>query len=301
MQELDRLALVVQVAQLYYEHKQTQQEIARLLNLSRPTICRLLQEAEQRGVVQISVVNPLEGLREQETDLEKTLKIKKAIIIPNLGQREQDSKRALGEKAARFLRDIVRDGDTIAVSWGTTLYETALVMLPKRVRGVKVVQCNGGVGRNNVNTHAAEIIDLIGAAFNAASFSLPIPAVVDNRQIAEMLRAESQTKLILDMLKGANIALFSVGIPTGSSILVEADISPAKHPGTPEQGGGWRYFFPVHHDQRRDLRPRARRADNRVGARFPPQSRDLFHRRRQAEEPNPWPLPALAGAAMSIS
>ena len=168
------------------------------------------------------MVNPLDGLLEQETDLETALKIKKAIIVPNLGQREQDSKRHLGEKAARFLHSIVRDGDTIAVSWGTTLYETALVMKPKRVRGAKVVQCNGGVGRNNVNTHAAEIIDRIGSAFNAASFSLPIPAVVENRQTAEMLRNESQTKLILDMLKTANIALFSVGIPTSNSILVEA-------------------------------------------------------------------------------
>ena len=222
MQEHDRLALTVRVAQLYYEHKQTQQEIARLLKLSRATNCRLLQEAEQKGVVQVNVVNPLEGLMKLETELEKALGIKKTIIVPNLKQRGQDSKRPLGEKAARFLHSIVRDGDTIAVSWGTTLYETALVMRPKRVRGVKVVQCNGGVGRNNVNTHAAEIIDLIGSAFNAASFSLPIPAVVDNRQTAEMLRNESQTKLILDMLKTANIALFSVGIPTSNSILVEA-------------------------------------------------------------------------------
>ena len=109
MQEHDRLALTVRVAQLYYEHKQTQQEIARLLKLSRATICRLLQEAEQKGVVQVNVVNPLEGLMKLETELEKALGIKKTIIVPNLKQRGQDSKRPLGEKAARFLHSIVRE------------------------------------------------------------------------------------------------------------------------------------------------------------------------------------------------
>ncbi|MGE5550057.1 MAG: sugar-binding transcriptional regulator [Bacteroidota bacterium] len=219
---MERLTLMVKVAQLYYEYKQTQQEIASFLNLSRPTICRLLQEAEQKGVVQVNVINPLEGLTELETELEKALRLKKVIVVPNFNQRPHESKRHLGERAAKFLHSTVRDGDTIAVSWGTTLYETALVIRPKRVRMVKVVQCNGGVGRNNVNTHATEIIELIGNAFNAASYSLPTPAIVDSKRVAEMLRNESRTREILSLLQTANIALFSVGIPTNNSILVEA-------------------------------------------------------------------------------
>lgn len=222
MEELERLSLMVRVAQLYYEYKQTQQEIAAALNLSRPTVCRLLKEAEKKGVVQVSVVNPLEGLSEIETGLAKAFGLKKVIVLPNLGQRDHEIKQRLGEKAAQFLHSIVRDGDTIAVSWGTTLYEAALRIRPKRVSGVRVVQCNGGIGRTDVNTHAAEIIERIGGAFNAQSFSLPIPAIVDNKEVAEMLRNDSQIKEIFGLLYTANIALFSVGIPTNNSILVEA-------------------------------------------------------------------------------
>lgn len=222
MPDRERLALMVKVAQLYYEYKQTQQEIAKFLNLSRPTICRLLQEAEQAGVVQVNVVNPLEGLSELEMELEQALNLKKVIVVSTLSPREHEAKKRLGERAAKFLHSIVKEGDTIAVSWGTTLYEIALAIRAKRVRGVRVVQCNGGVGRNNVNTHAVEIIERIAEAFHASSYSLPTPAIVDNAKVAGMLREESQTKEILDLLKTANIALFSVGVPTNNSILVEA-------------------------------------------------------------------------------
>lgn len=222
MQELDRLRQMVKVAQLYYEYGQTQQEIASFLNLSRPTVSRLLKEAQQEGVVLIEVVNPLDGFSELESKLEQFFGLKKAIVIPNFKRSEQEAKRLLGQRAAKYLYNIVRDGDTIAVSWGTTLYELALSIRPKKVRGVKVVQCNGAIGRSNVRSHATEIMERVSKAFNANSFSLPTPAIVNNRQLAGMLKNESQTREILELQETANIVLFSVGIPNPNSILVEA-------------------------------------------------------------------------------
>lgn len=222
MQDLKRLSLTVKVAQLYYEYGQTQQKIASFLNLSRPTVSRLLKEGEQEGIIQINVINPMEGFSELETKLEKLFNLKKVIVIPDFNCKPPEIKKRLGERTAKYLHSIVRDGDVIAISWGTTIYEVALGISAKRVRGVKVVQCNGGIGRNNVNTHANEIMSKISQAFNALAFSLLTPAIVDNKHVAELLRNESLSKETFDLLQAANIVLFSLGIPTDNSILVEA-------------------------------------------------------------------------------
>lgn|SRR5690554_1347915 len=222
MQEFERLRQLVKVAELYYEYGQTQQDIASFLNLSRPTVSRLLKEAQQEGIVRIDIVNPLDGFSKLESTLEQLFGLKKAIVVPNFKKSEQETKQLLGLRAAKYINSIVRDGDTIAISWGTTLYELALKVQPKKVRSVQVVQCNGAIGRSIVKIHATEIMERISKAFNAGSYSLPTPAIVDNKQLAQMLKNENQTREILKLQETANIVLFSVGIPIPDSVLVEA-------------------------------------------------------------------------------
>lgn len=220
--DIERIALIVKVAQLYYEYHQTQDKIASFLNLSRPTVSRLLKEGKQEGIIQIQVVDPLEGFSELETRLEKLFNLKKVIVIPTFNCKPEEIRERLGDRAAKYLHSIVRDGDIIATSWGTTLHEVAESIPPKRVRGVKVVQCNGGIGRSNVSAHANEIMNRISQAFNALSYFFLSPAIVEDKQIAELLQNESSSKEIFSLLQAANIVIFGIGIPTEKSILVEA-------------------------------------------------------------------------------
>jgi len=58
--------LLLKVSRLYYEREYTQQQISDRLNLSRPKVSRLLQQAEDVGVVKINII-PQPGVY---TDLE---------------------------------------------------------------------------------------------------------------------------------------------------------------------------------------------------------------------------------------
>ena len=55
----ERTDLLVRVAELYYEQGLNQNEVAKLLNTSRPTVSRLLDEAKDAGVVEIVVHSPI--------------------------------------------------------------------------------------------------------------------------------------------------------------------------------------------------------------------------------------------------
>ena len=61
----------VQVSKLYYLDGATQAEIGKKLNLSRPTISRLLQFAREKNIVKISINDPLSNIEDPQHQLKK--------------------------------------------------------------------------------------------------------------------------------------------------------------------------------------------------------------------------------------
>ena len=55
MLSADRERLLVKVSRFYYEHELTQSQISERLRLSRQKVQRLLKEAHQAGIVQITI------------------------------------------------------------------------------------------------------------------------------------------------------------------------------------------------------------------------------------------------------
>ncbi|MGG3325939.1 MarR family transcriptional regulator, partial [Bacillus velezensis] len=67
----EKQQLSIEAAKLYYQSDYSQQQIAERLNLSRPTVSRLLQYAKEKGYVQIRVMDPFEDLDELGAKLEE--------------------------------------------------------------------------------------------------------------------------------------------------------------------------------------------------------------------------------------
>jgi len=223
MSEEDKLRKMIAVAQLYYQLDYSQQDIARKLNVSRPTISRLLQQAKTEGIVQIKIMDRADDSEQIAAELKRKFSLDKVIVVPVPQNEERTIKQYLGEATAEYLYQNVKDEDTIATSWGTTLYQVALHLRNKYVNNVKVVQLNGGVSYSEINTYAHEIMQLFGAAFNSSPYYLPLPAIVDNPLVKETIESDRHIRNVLDLGKSANIALFTVGIPTADSVLINTN------------------------------------------------------------------------------
>ena len=52
--------MMLRVCDLYYNRDVSQSDIARLMDLSRPTVAKLLQRARQKGIVKILICDPQE-------------------------------------------------------------------------------------------------------------------------------------------------------------------------------------------------------------------------------------------------
>ncbi|PQD96025.1 RNA polymerase subunit sigma-70 [Pradoshia eiseniae] len=216
---MDKNDKVIQAAKLYYLLDCTQNEIAKKLGVSRPTVSRMLQTAKREGIVQIKICEKADRLTDLEADLEQKYGLKKAVVA-SVGQYEDHViKTTIGLKAAEYLDSIVGDDDIIGVTWGTTIYHVAVELKKKQVNNVQVVQLKGGISLSEKNTYVSEILYLFGKAFNASPHYLPLPAIVDNVVVKEAIMADRHIKRVIDMGKRANIALFTCGQIKSDSLL----------------------------------------------------------------------------------
>jgi deoxyribonucleoside regulator len=217
--EQDKVSKLVEAAKLYYQLDYSQQDIAKILGVSRPTVSRLLQQAKAEGIVRIEIIDPSENGEKLAQELADTFGLKKVLIASVPVQEEHVIKEQIGKLAASYLHDIVKDGDTIGVTWGTTLYQVALALSDKYVNGIQVVQLKGGISHSDTNTYASEILHLFGKAFHVNPHYLPLPAIVDHVAVKQAIEADRHMRKVLDMGKRANIAIFTVGAVTSDSLL----------------------------------------------------------------------------------
>jgi deoxyribonucleoside regulator len=217
----EKISKVIEAAKLYYLLDYNQNEIAKILGVSRPTVSRLLQQAKSDGIVQITIMDPTEDVENLSAQLEKRFNLKKAIVTSIPQYDDHIIKNYLGEKAALFLDEIVKDDDIIGVTWGTTLYHVATELKQKFVKNVKVVQLKGGVSYAETNTYASEILYLFGKAYNTAPHNLPLPAIVDHVVVKQAMEADRHIRKILELGKQANIAMFTMGPVKTDSLLFQ--------------------------------------------------------------------------------
>lgn len=219
----DRLARMIDTAKMYYQLNYSQQEIAERLGISRPTVSRFLQQAKDEGYVRIQIVDPRESNELLAVGLERKFKLRKAVIVPVPQYEDNVVKKYLGEATAAYLHDTVVDGDTIGVTWGTTLYEVACHLRDRQLKDVRVVQLNGGVSHSETNTYAYEIVQLFGKAFHTVPYFIHLPAIVDHSIVRHTIEADRHIGRILKLGKQANIAVITVGAPTEDSVLIKAN------------------------------------------------------------------------------
>lgn len=226
MPTYDTVRLINTILNLYYEERLTQTEVAQRLDLSTAKVNRLLQEARERGYVSYVIRTPFQHLFDLEARLKAVFDLQEAIVIPAVGGTSSSLMNALGTVAADFLLEHVRDGDTVALSPGTTVQAVVQSIEATRPYQIEVVPMLGatqGEIESDMNYLATTMADKLGAK----SYQLHAPAFVDTREHAEVVRSMTPVKEILDIARSANIALLGVGTvdPEASRFVVFTALS----------------------------------------------------------------------------
>lgn len=213
--------LISRILHLYYVDELTQAEVGRRLGLSTAKVNRLLQQARQQGMVEITIHTPLQHLFDLEYRLKAIFGIQDAVVIPRIAEDASTHVHTLGRAGARYLLDHLRLGDIIGIGGGTGVHSVVQALESSRAYNVKVAPVLGGVqGRltTDVNYLVAQLAERLGGE----AYRLHAPAFVDSREHRDMLQCMGPIKEILDIARQANVALLGVGtVEPGESRFVE--------------------------------------------------------------------------------
>lgn len=204
--------LLSKVSSMYYDQKYNQQQIADRLHLSRPKISRLLKQAREVGIVQISVAKPSESFIQLESLLEDKFGLKEVIIVDaDSHDNAKVIKKQIGQEAANYLLRTISDGDKIGVTWGTTLQAMVDCISPKHTDNTHIIQALGGVGRPEAKAHTTDISRRLSQLLGSRLTLLPAPGIVGSKNAKEVLHSDRQVKATLNLFSSIDTLYLGIG------------------------------------------------------------------------------------------
>ncbi len=211
MMSMTKDQLSVEVARLYYQLEYGQQQIATELNISRPTVSRLLKHAKDKGFVTITITDPF-----SQTDLlADKIKEKYGLSEVIIAQTPSDNYDLIIDQisleAANYLAEAVKEDDIIGIGWGTTIYEIAKKLQVSLLKNIQVVQLKGSITHSKVNTFAHETLSLFADNYHTTGTALPLPVIFDNKEVKTVVEKDRHIQHIMELQEKASIAVYTVG------------------------------------------------------------------------------------------
>ncbi len=214
--------LALQVARLYYEDDQTQDQIAKTLGVSRSQVSRLLTQARQEGIVHITIVDPLSSQAQLKEALTKTFGLADAMVVAGAMPSEEMRRKRIGQAAARYLEATLSEGDRLGIGSGRTLYALATSLSGHRRLQVQVLPLLGGLGRVPACFQANELARTVAETLEGSWRVLYVPAVLENPAALCAMLAHDHVQAIVDSWSELTVAVVGIGhvlSPSGAQTL----------------------------------------------------------------------------------
>jgi len=201
------------IARLYHYRNQTQQEISKLVGISRPKVNRLLKEARERGIVRIWIDEKNDSFSELEESVRKTFNLYR-VIICNSSIDDISIRRNLGVTGAKYLAENIRLFNSLAFSWGRTIWEVVRSLEDSPVTNkypIDIVQINGGTSQIFNDTESAEIGQTLARTLGGRYYFLHAPALMGSSKLCSAVMADKYISETLDRARNADVALIGIG------------------------------------------------------------------------------------------
>ena len=220
MARVHELRLMARVARLYHERALSQSAIAEQLELSQPTVSRLLKRAEAERIVRVVVTHPSGTHPELEEGLQDRYGLREALVVETATGRRPSC-----ATSARPRPTTSRRPSSGATSWACrrgarrfSPWSTPCGVLP-RPTGSSVVQILGGVGSPEAEVHAAHLTQRLARLVGGEARLLPAPAWSGPRPPVAVLFEDRFVREAMAQLERVTVALVGIGALEPSRLL----------------------------------------------------------------------------------
>jgi len=202
---------ILKICYLYYQEEKTQEEISKVYGVSRFKISRILKDARQRGLVSITIHDPLSDLTETEILLAKKFRIDQAIVVKVNEFSGKTPLDQIGKAGANYLSQVADSYKIFGVTWGHTVYHVVSNLQPVDAKDLTLVQIGGGLGSIEGSDNNMLTV-MLGQKLGSRALVIPAPVIVRNRSIRDTLFKEKKIQETLAIARKADLVLFGVGL-----------------------------------------------------------------------------------------
>ena len=207
----DLVATLVQVAHLYYDENLSQQEIADRLMVSRSSIAQYLQQARERGIVRIEVVNPTNNCESMALEIQDRTNLDRVFVVPSMHKYHDLTMRAIAGAASTYLEKTLVDSDILGIAWGRTITRIVQLLAPAVPRDIDVVPLMGERGYTGTYSQINQIVLQAAKSFSAHPYFLLAPMFVGSKQLRDDLLHDPAVSMVVERWDKLTTAVIGIG------------------------------------------------------------------------------------------
>src|SRR3972149_5510908 len=220
MESIERKRLLTRIAGLYYMENLTQQEVAERLNISRTKVSRYLDRAKKEKIVEIKINLPEEDYSNLENEIEKKFDMKECIVVPTYENKEETLK-AMAAPLNDLFERILASGSYMGIGWGSSLKGISDYINVSGKSDIKVVPIIGGVGEKGTGIHTNSVAKSIADRLGGISYVMHSPAILDTKEIKEIVENDSNTREIIKLAEKIDTAMVGLSDIGPDSTLIK--------------------------------------------------------------------------------
>ena len=208
MEKRKRLAYV---ARRYYLDDQRQSDIARELGISRPMVSRLLAEARELGVVEITVHDPETRAARLLERLRGMSSVRGGVLIEDSGDNDDENRR-LSEGAVQLLGQL--GAKRLGVGWGYLIGQIVSWLEKNPQTDSSVTDICPLVGNASIPARtyqSNENIRLMAQQLGASPHFLYLPALPESIEEKEVLCSTELYRQVYREWEALDTALVNIG------------------------------------------------------------------------------------------
>jgi len=205
-------AVIVRAARLYYEQGHSQTQVAAELGLSRSNVSRILTQARDRGIVEITIHDP-EGPPRRDDALEAALRASFSLREAHVVSAPRTTgMEAVAREGAALLVERAPHVGSIGVSWGQTVQSVVEQLETQNLRPPpRVLPLVGGHSALDQLDAGESVLRVLASRLGARPETLYAPAMLESATAVETLRSESSIGQVLADAAQVELALVGMG------------------------------------------------------------------------------------------
>jgi DNA-binding transcriptional regulator LsrR (DeoR family) len=232
-----RLDLAARAAWLYYIAGNTQDQIARKLNVSRQAAQRMVATAVAEGLIKFRLDHPIAACIELAEALQNRFALEYVEVVP--GDADVDGLVGIASAGARQVEAHLasKTPTVLAFSTGRTLRATVAQVAPMERPQHTVVSLVGTMTRDG-RASPYDVVMRLADRTGATCYPLPTPVVTDTPEQRQLLQDQRPYRVVRELAAQADVAFLGVGtLDAKAPLLVDGFITEDEFAQLIEAGG----------------------------------------------------------------